>query len=421
MKLIPMKKTEPALLTWAEIDLGAIQHNVQEIKRIVKQNKFYLPTRKKSPKYYFTHTHILAVIKADAYGHGMKTVALVLDKEGVDCFGVSNIFEGMALRRIGIKKPILLFESTLTEHVPYIGDYCLTPTVGTLEVAKALNEHARGMKRSIDIHVKVDTGMGRLGIWHGEAYNFIRELFRLRYLTIKGIYTHFPVADTDRAFTQMQIKQIYELVTQLDKQGMVIPFIHGANSMGLAGYKTHVLNLVRPGLMLYGLYPDRRLLKKIKLKPAMSIKSRIIFLKTIKKGHGVSYGHTYKAKKDTPVAIIPIGYHDGYLRYYSNKAHVLIQGARCPVIGNVTMNQIIVDVSPAMKKAKRDLKVGVPVTILGKDKKEMITADELAEHAKTINYEIICHLGNRIKRVYKNLPRENTLFQKILTLEHYVN
>ncbi|MCD4782024.1 MAG: alanine racemase [Candidatus Omnitrophica bacterium] len=414
-----MSKRDLSLLTWAEIDMAAIRHNIRQIRRIVDQNKFYLPTRKNKPKHAFSHTHILAVIKADAYGHGMEKVALLLDDETVDFFGVSNIFEGMRLRRLGIKKPILLFESTLADHIPCIGDYRFIPTVGSLPIARGLNAYAQRKKRRINIHVKVDTGMGRLGIWHRDAFEFVQSLFKLRHLTIQGIYTHFPVADTDRSFTQMQIQQLCDLVTRLDQKGMVIPFIHGANSMGLVGYQTHVLNLVRPGLMIYGLYPDPRLSAKIKLKPAMTVRSRIIFIKTIKKGHGVSYGHTFKAKEDIPVAIISIGYSDGYFRCLSNKADVLVKGVRCPVIGNVTMNQIIIDLSAVQLKYKRTLKVGTPVTILGKDKTGVITADELAAHARTINYEIICQLGNRIKRLYKNIPPPSDFLNTLLALDNF--
>ena len=384
-------------LTWAEIDLKALKFNLKQITRLAGKNKFTLKTRPRSKNIIKGIDLIMPVIKADAYGHGMGPIASLLNKEGVGFFGVSDINEGVALRQVGIKKPILLFESTLAECAQTIVDYKLTPTVCTLELAKSLNEYAQKKKTKVDIHVKVDTGMGRLGIWHEEAYEFIQELHKCCNLRIMGIFTHFPAADTDKKFTQTQLKCLYDLVTRLDQSGLVIPYIHAANSVGLAGYETHIVNLSRPGIMLYGLYPHLSLSKKICLKPVLKVNSRVIFLKEIKKGRSISYGRTFFTKKDMLVATIPIGYNDGYFRAFSNKSFVLIEGLRCPVIGRVTMDQIMIDVSHLSK-----VKLGTPVVILGAQKKEFISADELAEYADTINYEIVCSLGNRLPRVYRS-------------------
>ena len=378
-------------LTCAEVNLKAIRHNLQQIRRLASRNKFFLPRRKN-----FKKIDILAVVKADAYGHGMKEVSQLLNREGVNLFAVSDITEGIYLRKeAGIKKPILLLESNLPAHARLIGSYHLTPTVCSLSLAQALNQYAKTRKKNISIHVKVDTGMGRLGIWHKDAFAFIEKLFTLRHLMIQGIYTHFPSADTDPSFTKRQIKHLYNLVIQLDKRGMVIPYVHAANSMGLAGYQTHILNLVRPGLMLYGLYPKHSLRKKIHLKPALSVKSKVIFLKDIEKGRSVSYGRTFVASKKMRAATIPIGYNDGYLRCFSNQASVLIGGKRCPILGRVTMDQIVVDVS-----SLKNLSLGAEVVILGNQGKETISADELASRAGTIHYEIVCSLGNRLPRCY---------------------
>src|SRR3989338_105698 len=237
--------------------------------------------------------------------------------------------------------------------------------------------------------------MGRLGIWHEEAYEFIQKVYALRHLRIMGIFTHFPAADTDKLFTKGQVKNLYALVKKLDRSGLIVPYIHAANSMGLAGFKTHVLNLARPGLMLYGLYPHPGLRKKILLKPVLNVRSRVIFLKNVAKGRSISYGRTFFTKKDMLVATVPIGYNDGYFRAFSNNASVLINGVRCPVIGRVTMDQIMVDASRV-----KALRLGAPVTILGAQKKERISAEELADHAGTINYEIVCSLGNRLAKIY---------------------
>ncbi len=376
-------------LSWAQIDLNAIRHNFWVLRKLAGTAK------------------ILTVIKADAYGHGMIPVAKVLVKEKVDFIGLSNLTEGIALRKAGIKTPVLLFETTLAEQAKDIVDYCLTPTVCTYELASELNRYAQKRKRAVpagrqvvDIHVKVDTGMGRLGVWHEEALGFIRKLSRLRNLRIQGICTHFPSADTDRGFTQKQIQQISTLVGQLKRSGLNIPYVHAANSMGLAalaGYKARVLNLARPGLMLYGLYPHRQLKRKITLRPAMSVHSKIIFLKRIEKGRSISYGRTFVARRPMTVATLPIGYSDGYLRGLSGKADVLVGGKRCSVLGRVTMDQIVVDVSRV-----RNPRLGMPVVILGKQGRHEVSADELAKIARTISYEIVCSLGSRLFRKYKN-------------------
>ena len=192
------------------------------------------------------------------------------------------------------------------------------------------------------------------------------------------------------------MKSLYDLVTRLDRTGIIIPYIHAANSMGLAGYETHILNLARPGLMLYGLYPHPSLKKRIRLKPVLSVRSCVIFLKEVRRGRSVSYGRTFFTKRDMCVATVPIGYSDGYFRALSNKAFVLVAGVRCPVIGCVTMDQIMVDVSSV-----KDVRLGSPVVILGSQRSEHIGADELAEYAGTISYEIVCNLGSRLPRVYK--------------------
>jgi len=391
------KNTPAGHVTWAEVDLKAVQQNLKQIIKLTAKNKFYFPPRpSQSIKIKQSPESVMAVIKANAYGHGLKEVGLLLDKAGVGYFGVSDINEGMALRKVGIKKPILLFESTLESDAKQIVDYQLIPTICTLELAASLNQYAQKKKKRIDIHVKVDTGMGRLGIWYEEAFDFIKKVSTYPNLRIMGIFTHFPAADTDRYFTKKQLKCLYDLIKKLDCSGRIVPYIHAANSMGLAGYQTRIVNLARPGLMLYGLYPHLSLRKKIHLKPVLNVRSCVIFLKKIKRGRSVSYGRTFFTKRDMLVATIPIGYNDGYFRALSNKAFVLIDGMRCPVIGCVTMDQMMVDVSHVKK-----VRLGSPVMILGSQKKESISADELAKYADTINYEIVCSLGNRLPKIYK--------------------
>ncbi|MCA9399885.1 MAG: alanine racemase, partial [Candidatus Omnitrophica bacterium] len=254
---------------WAEVDLKAIRDNVTAIRRLAAKNKFALPTRYKGKKAMADPARLLAVIKADAYGHGMKEIAQLLFDMDVEFFAVSDVTEGAYLRQMGITTPVLLFESALLENIEQIVDLDFTPTVLTIDFARELNAYAKKFKKRINIHVNIDTGMGRLGVWHEEAEDFIKTLFTFSQITVQGIYTHFPAADNDEQFTKQQLECFYQLVVNLDRQGLVIPYVHAANSMGLAGYKTDFLNIVRPGLMLYGLYPDERFKKRLKLKPAL--------------------------------------------------------------------------------------------------------------------------------------------------------
>lgn len=382
-------------LTHARIDLNALVYNLRALRRLSLDRQFRLPTRPPQagrPQ----HPHeILGVIKADAYGHGMIEVARTLDANGVEFFGVSDVHEGLRLRQEKFGQNILLFESALPEHAPAIVRKRLMPAVGSLALAKVFNREARKLGRRLDVHVKIDTGMGRLGVWHQEAPELIDAILRLPYLRVMGLMTHFPAADTDRTFTENQITRLYDIVTNLDKKGKIIPYIHAANSMGLAGYKTHIFNLSRPGLMLYGLYPDEQLRTSVRLKPVMSVHSRVVFVKNLPKGQSVSYGRTFVSQTPLTVAIVPCGYQDGYFRALSNTAEVLIGGRRCRVLGRITMDQTIVDVS-----AVANVKVGDPVVILGRQKQEEINADQLADKAGTINYEIVCNLGNRLARQY---------------------
>ncbi|MBF0533027.1 MAG: alanine racemase [Candidatus Omnitrophica bacterium] len=382
-------------LTWVEVDLKALKHNLSEIRRLTQRNLFVLPTRPYSKEERPPVMNVLTVVKADAYGHGMDRIAPLLDQSGVDFFGVSDVAEGIRIREIGIKKSVLLFESTLPDYAPEILRYRLMPAIGNWELATALNRAAEKAKRSIEAHVKIDTGMGRLGVWHAEAFAFIRRLMSLRRLRIMGLMTHFPSADTDKRFTLSQIKILYDLVIKLDLSGLVIPYIHAANSMGLAGYETRVLNLCRPGIMLYGLYPHAAARNAINLRPVMSVKSRVIFLKEVAKGRSISYGRTFFSQKDMRVAVIPLGYHDGYFRMFSNRASVLINGRHCPVLGTVTMDQIMVDVTDLT-----GVKLGTVVTVMGTQGKASISADELAQYGQTIPYEITCSFGSRLPRVY---------------------
>lgn len=378
---------------WAEIDLKALAGNFKSVKKLA-QKQFKRPSGAAGP---FKCPQILAVIKADAYGHGLVKVAERLQKEGVDFFGVSNTAEAVRLRESKITKPVLLFETTLPAGVKDIIRHRLTPSVCTIEFARALNRAAKAARRKTDVHVKVDTGMGRLGVPLREAENFLDQLQGFSHLRVTGIYTHFPVADTDPQFTYQQITDLEHLLQRMDRKAKIIAYGHAANSAGLVAYPSSLLNLVRAGITLYGLHPHESLREKISLKPVMTVKARIVFLKDVEKGDGLSYGRTFIAPHKMKVATLAIGYGDGYFRAFSNKASVIVNGRRCPVVGRVTMDQMMVDVSKV-----DSIKIGDAAVILGKEKDAEVSADDLAGWADTINYEVICSLGNRLPRIYKD-------------------
>jgi len=364
--------------TWAEVDLKALSHNFHLAKQCAGEKR-----------------KVLAVVKADAYGHGMIAASRLLEKEKVDYLGVTDVPEGVILRKSGIQKPILLFENLLPEHVGPVPQYHLTATVCTVSTALALDKAGRKAGKKIKVHVKVDTGMGRLGVWHQEAIPFILTLKQMKFLDIEGVYTHFPSADTDKNFTRKQIVIFSSLIERLKDLGLNIPYAHAANSMATLHYQKNPFTLVRPGLMLYGMSPDMKEHKDDVLKPVLSVKSKIIFVKTIQKGQGVSYGRTFIAPRRMKLATIPIGYSEGYFRLFSNNADVLIQGQRCPLLGRVTMDYIVVDVSRL--KSVQD---GDEVVLLGRQGIKKISAEELGRRAQTINYEITCSLGSRLPRIY---------------------
>jgi alanine racemase len=372
---------------WCELDLKALAHNFEQLQKLAAKN--------------MSHTlGIMPVIKADAYGHGMVQVAECLRECGCKYWAVSNASEGLHLRATGFKEKILLFESTSVSEAKEIVKYGLTPTVNTLEMAHALDRCAHQEGVQIPVHIKIDTGMGRLGINEAQALDFVQTLgTQCPHLILEGIYTHLPVADTDRDFTLGQMRRFRDIVYALENQFITFTFVHAGNSMGLGDYKSELFNLARPGIMLYGVYPLEDLKKKVLLKPVMSVKARIVFVQTIAKGRGISYGHTFKAKEDITVAILSIGYSNGYLRSLSNKAFVLVAGVRCPVVGRVTMDQIIVDIT-AVTLSGHTPKIGDEAVIMGTQKGSSILADEIAQWADTISYEILCSLGSRLPRIY---------------------
>lgn len=366
--------------TWAEIDLSAIRHNVGVVRQIVG------PT-----------VEIMAVVKADAYGHGSVPVAKAAIEAGVDRLGVAILDEAVELREAGIDVPIQILGCSLPEHAREVVRYDLVQTVSNEEIVFALSREAAKAGKIARVHVKVDTGMGRVGVSAEKLIEFVGRISGCEAVKIEGIMTHLPCADEpEDDFTPKQIQQFARLISdpKIVSLGEGIRY-HAANSAGIVRYPFSHFNLVRPGLMLYGATtvtgsPIQRLLR-----PALSLKSRIVQVRAMRMGEAVSYGRTYRLPKDTLVAVIPIGYADGYPRALSNKARVLVNGKFAPVIGRVCMDQCMIDIGEV-----GDVKVGDTVTLIGTDKGASIRVEDVAVWADTIPHEILCTIGKRVRRAY---------------------
>lgn len=364
--------------TWAEIDLGAIEHNYKQVRRMVGKN-----------------VDIMVVVKANAYGHGIVEVSGVLERLGVSYLGVATTDEAVRLRESGIKTPILVLGSVLPEEVKVLVDNDITLTLCSGDLIDAVRKAALCGKKA-KVHIKIDTGMGRIGVWHEEALNFVKNLAEEKNIIIEGIYTHFSSAGRDDFFTNYQIEAFEKLLAKLEGFDIRVPLRHAANSIATVDFKRSHLNLVRPGLIIYGMYPKHTFPKLIKLKPALSLKTRIVYIKETPPGRSISYGRTHVTQKHTKIATLPIGYADGYARNLSNRAEVLVRGRRAGVIGKVTMDQTMIDVGHI-----RGVKVGDEVILVGSKGREEIRMEKLARLAGTIAYESVSLISNRVPRVYK--------------------
>ncbi|MCK9595232.1 MAG: alanine racemase [Candidatus Omnitrophica bacterium] len=361
--------------TWAEINLDNLEYNFRSVKKRLAPG-----------------VKTLACVKADAYGHGAVEAAKRLVKNKVDYLGVASIDEGIELRKAGIRKPILVLGLSLEEDIAPLFRHRLIPTISGWEFARALNAMAKRKNRLIKAHIKVDTGMGRIGVLSDLAVELMKNIQRLEFVKVEGLFTHLSCADTHEGLTLGQLKKLSAIAGELKNIGLRIPLLHAGNSLATVSYEHSHFNMVRPGLILYGLYPKEKF--PIKLKPVLSLKTRIVYVKKLPKGYGVSYGRTYVTKKETTIVTLPIGYGDGYPRNLSNIGPVLICGRRFRICGRVCMDQIMVDVG--------DLKVrpGEEAVLIGSQGREKITVEELAGLANTIPYEIVCGFGRRIPRVY---------------------
>jgi len=361
--------------TKAVVNLGAISQNIRKIRAAIGKER-----------------HLMAVVKADGYGHGAVEVAKTALRHGADYLGVALPGEAKELRRAGIEAPILVLGPIEPNQAHDVLETRVEQTVCSMEVAHALEQAAARAGCRVDVHIKVDTGMGRIGVPPEETLEFVRALNRLPNIRIKGVFSHFSVADEkDKTFSLKQIELFEQVVKALTLGGISIPLRHMANSAALLDLPQSYYDMVRLGIIIYGLYPSIHVKKSIPIIPAMTFKSKILFLKKVAPGTPIGYGRTYHTKKEALVATLPVGYADGYSRLLSNKGQVLIKGVRAPVVGRVCMDMIMVDVTHIP-----DVSVGQEVILFGEEP----SAEEIAQLTGTISYEVVCGVSKRVPRVY---------------------
>lgn len=368
--------------TIAEIDLDALEHNFNQIRKRVRQG-----------------TKILAVVKANAYGHGSVRVSSELQRLGVDFLGVATCEEGIELRKASITTPIIVLGGFFKGQSLDVNRYDLIPVIYNLESAKELSQQADKNNCTVKIHLKIDTGMGRLGILPSETEHFIQQLQKLTSLEIDGVLSHLADNNQDHPsgleFTQRQASLFKQQIEQLHQMGIDPQYEHLANSAAIIEKYPDDFNLVRPGIMLYGAYPSKTFEQVIDLKPVMSLKTEIISLKTVARDTSISYGRTFICKRESLIATLPIGYADGYTRFLSNKGEVLVRGRKVPVVGVVCMDLVMVDVTDVA-----GVSLGDEVVLMGSQGDQKITVEEIAEKTGTIAYEIMCSISPRVPRVY---------------------
>lgn len=365
---------------WAEINLDNLANNIREVRRVT------------NPK-----TKVSAVIKADGYGHGAVAIAQTLLENGADRFAVATLSEALQLRKEFKETQIMVLGYTPEHLAQEIIQNNIIQTIYSLEQAKEFSKVAKQLNKNIVVHIKIDSGMNRLGMLCSEGtVNTVLQISKLDNLVIEGIYTHFAAADElDKTYTKMQVEKFSKIVEQIEKKGLTIPIKHVSNSAAIIDMPEFNFDMVRAGIMLYGLYPSQSVNhERVNLKEVMCLKAKIAQVKEIEAGSGISYGLTYKCEHKTKIATLPIGYADGYTRMLSNKAKVLVKNKIVPVLGNICMDQCIIDVT------NLDVKMGDEVVLYGGDNKDGISIDSVANLLNTINYEIVCMVDKRVPRVY---------------------
>ena len=378
--------------TYLEIDIGALKKNFEMLKGLVGNE-----------------VKILAVVKADAYGHGATMVSRTLEQIGVDFLGVAICEEGIALRNAGINVPILILSGIYKGQAHCALKYNLSPVIYNLQQAEELSKAALLRGEKCKVHLKVDTGMGRIGILAHELKSFLTQLkkFKFKNLHLEGVISHFATSEEvdkhSRKFTALQLKTFKKMIKEIEEMGFYPKYRHIASSGAILQGKESWFNMVRPGLMIYGVSPSHGLEGKADMLPVMSLKSQVAHLKRVPKNFSVSYGRSFITKRDSIIATVPLGYGDGFPRGLSNKGNVLIKGKRAPIVGAICMDWLMVDVTDI-----DNVSLGDEVVLLGKQNGEKIKVEEIAHLIDTNAYEVLCSSGKRLHKVYKNGER---LFQ----------
>jgi alanine racemase len=355
-----------------EIDLAALRHNFSQVRDLVGPS-----------------TSILAVVKSDGYGHGMVGVARELDSQGVEHFGVSTCREAVTLRKQGIKTPILILLGVDESEFSEVIHHELTPTLFRSDMARTLSNAALAGGTQVPVHLKIDTGMGRLGVPHSEVREFFETFKSLKGLRLEGLLSHFAASDEyDKTFSNLQLERFRQTLDLARSTGLTFRYAHMANSAGVIDLADSYLQLVRPGLMLYGAAPSQELHRPVSLRPVMTMKTQILQLKEVGTGAPIGYGCTHVTTKPSLIATLPVGYDDGYNRLLSNQGEVLVRGSRARVVGRVSMCLTTIDVTHVT-----GVQVDDEVVLLGRQQDQEITADEIAAKIGTISYEIFCSLG----------------------------
>ena len=366
--------------TVATVDLSALAHNLSEVRRLIPPA-----------------CRIFAVVKADAYGHGLVEVAHALARQHVGGFAVATVQEAVLLRNAGIREPVLVMGGLLPDETPELIRYGLTPVVYDRGFAARLGEQIPANVAPWPIHLKIDTGMGRLGFTPDDAGQMVTDIRAAGHLRIEGLMTHLADADSaDPSYTQEQLTRLDDVVARVRTPDLPIPLVHAAGTAGILSHPASHRDAVRPGLMLYGYHTCERLAAPVSLKPVLSVATRILQVRPIKTGDSVSYNRAFVAKRPSRIAVLPIGYADGYSRALSDRASVLIRGRRAPVVGRVCMDLTMIDVTDVPGAAAGD-----EVTVIGRHAADSITAGDLAGWQDSVPYDVLCAIGTRVPRLYR--------------------
>lgn len=363
---------------WVEVDLDSFARNWEEMKRLARPG-----------------VKIMQVLKADAYGHGASEIANAALRHGAACLGVANADEGVQLRVSGIEAPVLILSPSLPEEIAEIIKYNLIPSVSDWSFARELQERCRMAGIRMPVHLEIDTGMGRCGMSDREAPGFIRRMLEFPNIYPEGIFTHLSLGETEDEYNLTQWRRFTDLLALLARSGINIPIKHLANSGGMLNYPEFQLDMVRPGIMSFGIFPTPRAIGRAQLHPVMTFKTRVVLIKDFPAGSSIGYGRSYITGRNTRIATIPVGYGDGYGFILSNQGEALVGGRRAPVVGRVSMDLCTIDVTEV-----KDCAVGEEVVLLGRQGEEYITANEIAHKVGSISYEILCALGKRAPRIF---------------------